>query len=315
MGAACRDAGVSQESHDELRAEVREVKSEVKGLQREISHVARQSEGAGHGAAPSGDTGGHAAEDSAAEDSGDHGASEGSGDHGGPPRWAYSGTEGPSHWGDLSPDFAVCSSGANQSPIDLASTTPVGAAQIVFNYGSTALTVINNGHTILANVEAGNTITLEGVPYELAQFHFHAPSEHTVAGKHFAMEMHFVHVGASGDLAVVGMLFDRGPVSGPLASVWAVLPSDTELQGEVDGFDLATLLPGDRGVYRYSGSLTTPPCSEGVKWMMLQTPASASADQVQAFDDIIGANNRPVQPVNARELLAETGAELAFSAR
>ena len=332
IGAACGDAGVSQERHDELRADVTELKSEVKSLQRETGQLARSagaaaggehapasaaSEGAGHGAEPTAEGGGHAAEESDghAADESDSEAAEESGDHGDAPHWAYSGEAGPASWGDLSPDFAVCSTGVNQSPIDLASTTPAGTVQIVFDYGSTALNVINNGHTIQANVQRGNTIEVDGVPYELAQFHFHAPSEHAVAGKHFALEMHFVHVGASGDLAVVGVLFDSGPASGALAPVWAVLPHDTEAQGEVASFDLARLLPANRAVYRYSGSLTTPPCSEGVKWMMLQTPASASAGQVQAFGDIIGANNRPVQPLNARELLAEAGAPLAFSAQ
>ena len=330
IGAACGDAGVSQERHDELRADVKELKSEVKSLQRETDQLARgagvaagdehapvsaATEGAGHGAAPTADTGGHGAEESGghgAEES-DSQAAEESGDHGGAPHWTYAGETGPAVWGDLSPDFSVCATGVNQSPIDLASTTPAGAVQIVFDYGSTALNVINNGHTIQANVQPGNTIAVDGVPYELAQFHFHAPSEHALGGKHFALEMHFVHVGAFGDLAVVGVLFDQGPASGALAPVWAVLPQDTEAHGEVASFDLARLLPANRAVYRYSGSLTTPPCSEGVKWMMLQTPASASAGQVQAFDDIVGANNRPVQPLNARELLAEVDATLAFS--
>lgn len=327
IGAACSDGGVSQERHDELRADVKELKSEVKSLQRETGQLAKQAGGAAEGehapvsaatesagheaatedadheAAPSADTGGHAAEES------------GEGEHGGAVHWTYAGATGPAAWGELSPEFFACSAGANQSPINLVSTTRVSRAEIVFRYRPTALTVINNGHTLQANVEPGSTIEVDGVSYELAQFHFHAPSEHTVGGKHLDLEMHLVHVAASGDLAVIGVLFNRGAASQALAPMWAVLPASTESQGEVAHFDPRDLLPGDGELYRYSGSLTTPPCSEGVKWMVYQTVASISDAQVQAFDGIVGFNNRPVQPLNAREVLAEIDANLAFSAQ
>lgn len=314
LSTACGGSGVSVETHEELEATVGDLSAEFKELKRDTDRLDREIAklDGEHGVAASTATAasGHetAAEESpsdATAESGEHGES------GGAVHWTYAGATGPAAWGELSPEFFACSAGANQSPINLVSSTAVARAEITFSYRPTALTVINNGHSLQANVEPGSTIELDGVPYELAQFHFHAPSEHTVGGKHFAMEMHLVHVSASGDLAVVGVLYDKGAASRALAPMWAVLPAGTESQGEVASFNPRDLLPGDGGVYRYSGSLTTPPCSEGVKWMMYQAVASVSDAQVQAFDDIIGVNNRPVQPLNAREVLAETKATLA----
>ena len=165
IGAACSDAGVSQERHDELRADVKELKAEVKSLQRETDQLARRAEGAaegehapvsaatesaGHGAAPSADTDGHAAEESDRDE------------HGGAVQWTYAGAAGPAAWGELSPEFFACSTGANQSPINLVSTTRVSRAEIVFRYHPTALTVINNGHTLQANVEPGGSVKSQG---------------------------------------------------------------------------------------------------------------------------------------------------------
>ena len=189
--------------------------------------------------------------------------------------------------------------------MDITSTVPFGLTNIEFHYRTSALEVINNGHTVQANVSLGSSITTDGKIYQLAQFHFHAPSEHEVNAESFAMEMHLVHVSASGELAVVGLLFRPGAASAALAPVWAVLPATTADTGAVASFDPNTLLPQSRLAHRYSGSLTTPPCSEGVSWMVLQATETASVDKVGEFSTIAGPNNRPVQPLNGREVLRD----------
>ena len=207
--------------------------------------------------------------------------------------------------GALSPEYSACSAGSNQSPINLASGTSVGAAELSFNYQPSSLTIINNGHTIQAHAPPGNSIMVDGKTFGLLQFHFHAPSEHTVEGSYFSLEMRLVHANTEGNLAVVGVLFADGKDDTVLAPVWSVMPHTTEEQGVAEGFNLAALLPASREIYRYSGSLTTPPCSEGVRWMVMQTPRNASAEQVHAFSALVGPNNRPVQPLGAREVLQE----------
>ena len=137
------------------------------------------------------------------------------------------------------------------------------------------------------------------------QFHFHAPSEHTVGGKRFAMETHFVHKSAKGELAVLGVLHETGKDNEALAPIWAALPKSTEEKKALPSFDLATALPKDRSMYRYAGSLTTPPCTEGVRWQVLQVPTSVSEAQVKAFNAIIKPNARPVQPQKARDVLKD----------
>ena len=150
---------------------------------------------------------------------------------------------------------------------------------------------------------------LDGQQYDLLQFHFHVPSEHLVLDESFAMEMHFVHANEAGELAVVGVLFAAGHASEVLAPIWAHLPQQAGDEVQVDHFDLTTILPSDHTAYRYAGSLTTPPCSEGVKWSVLQTPLDISVDQTTAFGDLFGGpTNRPVQPINIRDILEDAAA-------
>ena len=231
-------------------------------------------------------------------------------DHGaGPPHWTYDGaTDGPAAWGQLSAAFATCASGEQQSPINIASTTQIGLTDAALSYGVSDLTVINNGHTVQANVQPGNYLELDGQRYDLLQFHFHVPSEHEVSSQSFAMEMHFVHANAAGELAVVGVPFTGGAASAALAPIWSHLPAAAGDEVSVAAFQLPTLLPADHTVYRYSGSLTTPPCSEGVKWSVLRSALQVSAGQAQALTDLVGANNRPVQPVNTRDILEDATA-------
>ena len=219
--------------------------------------------------------------------------------------WDYEGAVGPDKWADLDPANAVCRAGTTQSPIDIAGTQPGTGGRTNIKWTKAALTAMNNGHTIQADVTNGGAIEVDGVPFNLVQFHFHAPSEHTIGGKRFAMETHFVHKSAKGDLAVVGVMHELGAANEALAPVWAALPANTEEKKQIPNFDLAAVLPADRAMYRYAGSLTTPPCTEGVRWQLIQKTTTVSDAQVKAFNAIIKPNARPVQPQKARDVLKD----------
>lgn len=230
-----------------------------------------------------------------------------------PIHWTYEGEEGPDHWGDLSQEFALCSAGLAESPIDLTGTTALNLSDIEFDYTETAISIFNNGHTIQVNVDEGSTITYNGLTYTLLQFHFHRPSEHTVDGEHADMEIHFVHQDTrSTNLAVVGVLLVAGDPENETggeayAPIFDHLPAETgepEVVGEA--LDLNTLLPEDRRYTTYNGSLTTPPCSEIVRWLVLAEPVELSVEQIDAFADIHEMNARPVQPLNGRDLLTDS---------
>lgn len=224
--------------------------------------------------------------------------------HGGV-HWGYEGEEGPDHWGDLSPDFATCGTGKEQSPIDIPASAPINPADISFNYKPTAVTILNNGHTIQVNYDAGSSIEVDGITYNLLQFHFHALSEHTVKGEPADMEMHLVHQNADGGLAVVGVLINKGAENPAFAPVWNHLPAEESEPETISGetVNANDLLPANRTYYRYNGSLTTPPCSEGVKWLLMTAPVELSEAQVAAFEAVMHDNYRPVQPFNARAFL------------
>ncbi|HHI94822.1 MAG TPA: carbonic anhydrase family protein [Gammaproteobacteria bacterium] len=216
--------------------------------------------------------------------------------------WGYSGHGGPEHWADISKEFALCGSGKEQSPIDISDAKTSNLPAIQFDYKPGSLEILNNGHTIQVNRAAGSSITVGGEKYELLQFHFHTPSENTVGGKAFPMEMHLVHKNAKGQLAVVGVFSKAGGKNAVLDKAWKHMPhhaGDKEKVASVS-INAADLLPADRSYYSFKGSLTTPPCSEGVKWMVLKTPTEASSEQIKQFTKVIGANARPVQPMHER---------------
>ncbi len=221
--------------------------------------------------------------------------------------WAYSGTEGPDHWGELSDDFAVCATGHAQSPVDLSGEEAADLPDIIFNYQPSALNILNNGHTIQVNYEPGSTIDLNGTTYELKQFHFHVHSEHTIDGMAYPLEMHLVHQNAEGQLAVVGVMAEAGAVNDPLAAVWENMPTAADETVHVDTMiNAADLLPTDITYYGYSGSLTTPPCSEGVKWHVLTTPIQLSTTQLDTMATLLHNNFRPVQDLYARDVTVDT---------
>lgn len=227
--------------------------------------------------------------------------------------WGYEVKNGPDVWGKLSPEYSLCSVGMHQSPIDLVNPTPTELPAITFNYQPTSLEIRHTGHTIEVGYPAGSDVgswlEVDGTRYQLLQFHFHTPSEHTVAGELFDMEMHLVHKSEEGTLAVLGVLIEKGSENAAFNPIWAHLPTVPGEAKRVESvtFNVEDLLPSARNTYRYEGSLTTPPCSEGVNWFVLTTPIEMAETQISAFAAIIHRNNRPVQPLNGRELLIDGG--------
>ncbi len=221
--------------------------------------------------------------------------------------WGYEGHEGPEHWGELTHDYHMCKEGKKQSPIDISNTKLTNLDKISFRYTSEPREILNNGHTIQVNMKPGSRLKVAGKTYRLLQFHFHAPSEHTFNGKPADMVAHFVHQADDGQLGVIGLLFriTRGKSNATLARLWKYLPKRAgEKKVIASGITVAKLLPKNTTYYHYSGSLTTPPCSEDVNWMILQNFVEVSAQQIAAFSNIIHHNVRPVQALNGREVEA-----------
>jgi carbonic anhydrase len=219
-----------------------------------------------------------------------------------PVHWSYEGEGAPSNWGKLDETFATCASGRIQSPIDIEFARGGQGQPLRFEYAGSATGVQNNGHTVQVDYGPGNVVTLDGRPYTLTQFHFHVPAENTIAGQRYPMEAHFVHADADGHLAVVAVMFEEGAPNRSLESLWKDLPASAGARHAVaSSFAAASVYPGDLAYWRFDGSLTTPPCSEGVKWFVLRTPVSASREQIDALAKVLpGPNNRPVQPLNGR---------------
>jgi len=220
-----------------------------------------------------------------------------------PPHWNYSADEdGPAHWAELDPAFEACGKGMNQSPIDIHNAMPTHMAPLQFGYAADSPAVlVNNGHTVQVNVPAGQTLQWGEDNYTLLQFHFHSPSEEALSGKRAPMEIHFVHRNANGGLAVVAALIQTGKPNPAAAPLFAHLPRAGEtITVDQLTLNLTALLPSNRAYYAYDGSLTTPPCSEAVRWLVLKNPIYFSADQIKAFRTMIGENARPLQSLNGR---------------
>lgn len=218
--------------------------------------------------------------------------------------WGYTGDTGPDRWAELAPEFRLCKVGTRQSPIDIRDGVAVDLEKIAFDYRPSSFSVVDNGHTVQVNVSGGNGLTVMGRRYELVQFHFHLPSEERVNGRQFNMVAHLVHKDAQGRLAIVAVLLERGPDDRPqpvLQAVWANLPLEKgeTLQAQVP-LDLNQLLPEQRGYYTYMGSLTTPPCSEGVLWMVMRQPVQVTAQQISVFARLYPMNARPLQAGSGR---------------
>jgi carbonic anhydrase len=221
------------------------------------------------------------------------------------PHWSYKGADGPKDWGKLDSAFATCSIGHTQSPIDIKGAKPSDLPALKFDYNAVPLNIVDNGHTIQVNYAPGSTLAVGGKTYALKQFHFHHPSEERVNGHGYDMVAHLVHADAEGHLAVVAVFLKKGQASAFLDSVWKNIPTEKEKAVDVPSVTLNVkdLLPSDHGYFNFAGSLTTPPCSEGVTWYVLKTPMSLSDKQLAAFAKIYPLNARPIQPVNGREIL------------
>lgn len=229
-----------------------------------------------------------------------------------PVHWGYEGEVGPSTWASLSPVYALCGEGKGQSPINIVKIDAKGGVNWKLDYKTTSLKIahnehmddiIDNGHTIQVTVDEGSTFSFSDKTYNLKQFHFHTPSEHTIDGKNMPMEMHMVHQDSDGSLAVVSVLFMEGKVANEnFTKIIANLPNAKGESKHITdaNLELKVHLPKDNYAYHYTGSLTTPPCSENVQWLVLRDMVSLTADQIKAFSSRIGPNNRPTQPLNDR---------------
>lgn len=217
--------------------------------------------------------------------------------------WGYEGAEGPEHWGEL-PDAEACGIGKAQSPIDLTGEKLVDLADIGIEYRPSSFAVTNTGHSMQAVYDSGSFATIDGRQYELKQIHHHTPSEHTVDGKHVPAELHFVHQDADGKLAVLGVLIEEGTANETVQRFIDSAPAEVGATAVAasDKLDANSLLPAKRDTFRYSGSLTTPPCTEGVTWVVFTTPITASAQQLSKLAGLSGQNNRPVQDLEGRKL-------------
>jgi carbonic anhydrase len=222
-----------------------------------------------------------------------------------PPHWAYEGKEGPKEWGKLDSSYAACSIGQTQSPINIKDAKKADLPALKFSYQAVPLNIIDNGHTIQVNYAPGSTLTVGEKVYILKQFHFHHPSEEHVNGKDFPLVAHLVHADVEGRLAVVAVLFEQGSANSLIDTLWKNIPSEKEKPQDVPSVSIQVqdLLPSERGYFTYAGSLTTPPCSEGVSWYVLNGYTTVSPQQVAAFAKIYPKNARPIQPTNSREIL------------
>ena len=220
------------------------------------------------------------------------------------PHWEYSGEAGPAQWARLTPEFGQCA-GSNQSPVNLSGLVEAELAPLQFHYLPGGKTLVNNGHTVQVNYAPGSSLELDGMHFELKQFHFHAPSENLIEGRSYPLEGHLVHANAEGELAVVAVMFEAGSANPALSLAWQALPTKAgETRALKEAISAEQLLPAQHDYYRFSGSLTTPPCSEGVRWLVMKQPVQVSQAQIDAFKAVMHhPNNRPVQPLHGRLVL------------
>lgn len=230
------------------------------------------------------------------------------------PDWSYLGSTDSTHWSRLNHDFEMCELGQKQSPIDITNSSISTSTTIKFNYAPTPLIVVNNGHTIQVNYASGSTVQIENInddidnnndnnKYELLQFHFHTPSEHFINGQAAVMELHLVHRNDAGKIAVIGVLLKSGETHSTIDKIWSAIPNKDEVNYVANEMiNAADLLPDRMDYFSYQGSLTTPPCSEGVWWGILSEPIEVSEAQITTFKRLYPINARPAQPTNGRAI-------------
>ena len=217
--------------------------------------------------------------------------------------WGYSGPIGPEHWGNLCYEYRPCAEGTEQSPVNITGYAPTDDAPIVFSYSGLATVARNNGHTVYLDYAPDNHIEVDGHRYELQGVHYHSPGEHLLDGESLAAELHLVHQDGDGNLAVVGLLFRLGE---PSSMVQELIDAASDVGTAVDlehGLAARSFIPDSLGYYGYNGSLTTPPCTEGVRWIGMRSVGTVSQDQADRLRELTGGpNNRPAQPIGGRRI-------------
>lgn len=218
--------------------------------------------------------------------------------------WKYLGVENPSHWGMLSKEYKTCEAGNRQSPVNISMIRHGDNRQkLVFYYETSQIHEVNNGHTIQVSHVTGCRVDLNDRQYKLRQFHFHAPSEHHIEGKAFPMEMHLVHQDETGHVLVIAVMMATDAPQPVLRKLWKWLPEQIGQEIPIPlEVKLSDILPTNTDHYTYSGSLTTPPCTEGVQWIVLKEPMHVTQQDVDQFVSIIGHNARPIQPIGNRQI-------------
>lgn len=218
------------------------------------------------------------------------------------PHWSYEGQAGPEHWGELSADYHTCHDGKFQSPIDIHNTIDGHLPPLNFEFHTANEQIVNNGHTIQITVDDEDDFMLDGEKFRLMQYHFHAPGENQIKGQLFPLEAHFVHQNPAGELAVVAVMFKAGAENPALNSLLSAIPQQKNTPVDLKmAADLRPLFPADRHYYRFSGSLTTPPCTEGLRWLVMKEPVQLSQAQLEVFQKALASNNnRPLQPLHGR---------------
>ena len=219
--------------------------------------------------------------------------------------WGYSGKIGPEHWGDIKPKkFCMCKRGVNQSPIDLNRFVDAKLPKLKIHYAGISYDVVNNGHTIKVTTQGKNEVVVDGITFHLKQFHFHTPSENKINSKQFPMEAHFVHKSDNDEYLVIALMFEEGEENKALQKMLNDLSAKVGEKRKLhEMFNPGELFPRKLDYYRFEGSFTTPPCTEGVRWIVLKNPVTASKEQIEKMHKIMGNNNRPVQPLKARVIL------------
>ncbi|WP_457564210.1 carbonic anhydrase [Caminibacter sp.] len=219
--------------------------------------------------------------------------------------WSYSGKTGPEYWGDLSPKYKMCKIGKNQSPVDLNRFIKAELSPLMYEYKGKSKCVLDNGHTVkVVTTDTDNYVEVDGIKFYLKQFHFHTPSENMINGKHYPMEAHFVHLDKNGNITVIAVMFKEGKYNPYMQEIISKVPTQKNKKAKLKNqFNPEKLWPKNHAYYRFNGSLTTPPCTEGVRWIVFKEPVEVSSKQIMAMEAIMGKNNRPVQPLNARVIL------------
>ncbi|MDR9831411.1 carbonic anhydrase family protein [Vibrio sp. FNV 38] len=214
--------------------------------------------------------------------------------------WGYGDHNGPQEWGAIS---SICADGKNQSPINVDKPLAAQMEPMKLTYQGKVVSLLNNGHTLQAGVEGDNYLTVDGKRFDLLQFHFHTPSENLIRSQQFPLEAHFVHADKDGNLAVVAVMFEINQENKALTQLTGELPTSGSSVELAHAFDASALLPKTDNYFRFNGSLTTPPCSEGVRWFVLEQPQTLSDSQEKALSTAMGKNNRPIQDLNARKVM------------